>query len=85
MARPVLVPTKCHIECVPGVNRPYREADLSAACDIEVKKELSYTCTPSYDLSNRQETPNDSALHPRIPESSVEVRGVQLAGCVIGV
>jgi hypothetical protein len=44
MAKPVLVATKCRIECVPGVNRPYHEADLSAACNIEVKNEMGRTC-----------------------------------------
>jgi len=47
VARPVLVPIRCRTECVQGVNRPYHEADLSTACNIEVKNEISRTCCAS--------------------------------------
>jgi hypothetical protein len=40
--------TKPHIEWVPGVKRPGREADYSPPASVEVKKMSIYTSTPTY-------------------------------------
>jgi hypothetical protein len=38
------------IQCVPGVKRPGREADLSPPTNAEVKKTWTYTPTPQYNF-----------------------------------
>jgi hypothetical protein len=49
-SRPALGPTQAHIQWIPGVKRPGREANHSPTSSAEVKNTWSFTSSPSVRL-----------------------------------